>query len=134
LFHTTYSLWNTLKWFQQWSYFPGDLPVYEIHESDFNIEHWSYCNGWSPPLWNIWKWFQQWSYFPGDLLVREKEWKFFNIDLVVMNDLPNCEKYQDFSSGLILVGNLPRWKIQILFMIGLIFPSDLSFVKNMKVF
>jgi hypothetical protein len=31
-------LWNTWKWFQHWSYFPGDQPVCEIHESDFYID------------------------------------------------------------------------------------------------
>jgi hypothetical protein len=31
-------LWNTWKWFQHWSYFPGDQPVCEIHESDFSID------------------------------------------------------------------------------------------------
>jgi len=132
IFQVTYVF--AWKWFQQWSYFPGDLPIYEIHESDFNIEHWSYYNGWSPPLWNIWKWFQQWSYFSSDLLVREKNMKVFQ-HWSRCNVWPTqLWKNKDFSSGLIIVDDLPRWKIQILFMIGLIFPSDLLFVKTWKFF
>jgi hypothetical protein len=81
----------------------GDLLHYEIYESDFN-------NG---------------LIFQVIYSFVKKTWKFFNIDLVVKGDLPNCEKYEDFLSGLIFVGDLPRWKNKILFMIGPIFPSDL---------
>ena len=54
-------LWNTWKWFQYWSYFPGEQPICEIHENDFKIGFVKYMELMSTSvLWNTWKWFQYW--------------------------------------------------------------------------
>jgi hypothetical protein len=52
-----------------------------------------------------------------------------------MGDLPNCERYEKISVGLILMGDLPvhekTWKF---FNIGLIVMDNLSNCKKYKIF
>jgi hypothetical protein len=117
-------LWNTWKWFQHWSYFPGDQPVCEIHESDFNndffkIHESNFSIGlvkyikvisalvlfsrWPTCLWNTWKWFQHWFLW--------NTWKWFQHWSYFPSDQPVCEIHEsDFSIGLIFQVTNPSVK------------------------
>ena len=125
------SRWKTSKCFQHWSSFSGDLPVYEIHESDFNtglIFRLTYLflkymkviytlvsfSRW-PTQVETWKCFQHWFYFSCDL--------------------PDCEIHEsDFNTSQIFKVTYLFFEIHKSdFNLGLIFQVTRQFMKYMEV-